>query len=99
MNNVLVVISVLVLLPMIPAFVLFKLLRSKGNVSGPLGSFKIALGGAFGGYFALTVFITTVAVKADVIKPAAPVWHVRGTLQFDDGDGAPEIKCTVLPPH
>ena len=53
--NVLVVISVLVLLPMIPAYVLFKVLRSTGEVSGPLGSFKVALGGAFGGYFALTV--------------------------------------------
>lgn len=97
--NILVVISVLVLLPMVPAYVLFKVLRSKGEVSGPLGSFKIALSGAFGGYFALTVFIFTVAEKAEVLTPPAPLWHVRGTIAFDDGDGASEIKCTVLPPH
>ncbi len=97
--NVLVVISVLVLLPMIPAFVLFKVLRSTGEVSGPLGSFKIALGGAFGGYFALTVFVFMIAEKAEVIQPAAPVWHVRGTIQFDDGDSNAPVQCTVLPPH
>ncbi len=97
--NVLVVISVLVLVPIIPAFVLFKVLRSKGEVSGPLGSFKIALSGAFGGYFALTVLVFTVAEKADAIKPPVPVWHVRGTVEFDDGDSSSEIKCTVLPPH
>jgi hypothetical protein len=83
----------------VPAYVLLKVLRSKGEVSGPLGSFKVALSGAFAGYFALTVFIFTVAEKAAVIKPAVPVWHVRGTIQFDDGDAAGEIKCTVLPPH
>jgi hypothetical protein len=99
MNNILVVISVLVLLPMVPAYVLFKLLRAKGSVDGQLGSFKVALSGAFAGYFALTVFIFTVAQKADAIQPPVPVWHVRGTIQFDDGDGAsPEIKCTILPP-
>jgi hypothetical protein len=100
MNNILVVISVLVLLPMIPAYVLFKVLRSsKGELSGMLGSFKVALSGAFAGYFALTVFIFTVAQKANALQPADPVWHVQGTIQFEDGDGtSPEIKYRVLPP-
>ena len=42
-----------IIIPVIPAFYLFKLLPSTGSVSGLLKGLQIKLGGAFAGYFAL----------------------------------------------
>src|SRR5437762_1275655 len=97
-DNTLVILAALVLLPLIPAFVLFKALRSKGSVSGPLGSFKIALGGAFGGYFALTVFVSTFYAQT-LAKPDVEEWTVSGSFQFDPVDrrNPPETYCKLSP--
>jgi uncharacterized membrane protein len=55
----LVLLSAVVLLPLIPAFLLFKLLPSRAVVKGPLAGMNVSLGGAFGGYVALAVFVAT----------------------------------------
>ena len=43
--------AVVTLLPIVPAYVLFKTLRSNARVTGPFAGLKIQLGGAFGAYF------------------------------------------------
>jgi len=48
---------VIVLLPIVPAFILFHALPSTAVVSGPLQGLKINLGGAFAAYFALLVLV------------------------------------------
>ena len=88
LDNTFVILSFVILLPLVPAFLLFKLLPSRAVVKGPLAGLNVNLGGAFGGYVALTVFITTVAMNANMLKPADPVWHVRGTIQLEDEDGS-----------
>lgn len=45
------------LLPLIPAFVLFRFLPSAANVEGPFKGLTIKLGGAFAGYF-VTVLLS-----------------------------------------
>lgn len=100
-DNTLVLLSFLVLLPMVPAYVLFKVLRSSAKVSGPLGSFNVALGGAFGGYFALTVFIATFyahSLKATA-EPTVEEWKVTGSFEFEPGEepDLAQIYCRLAP--
>jgi hypothetical protein len=96
MSNQLVVLSVLVLLPLIPAFLLFKLLPSRAVVKGPLAGFNVALGGAFAGYVALTVFVAT--YYAQNLRPQTyRTWVVSGQLEFPAGE-RPPIRWDVGPP-
>jgi hypothetical protein len=93
--NQLIVLSAIVLLPLIPAFILFKTIKSSAQVDGPLaGGLKVSLGGAFGGYVALTVFIATYFSH----MPHVTTWHVKGELQFP-GATPSVITCEVHPPE
>jgi hypothetical protein len=88
-NDPIVILSVLALLPLIPAILLFKLLPG-GNteVEGPLAGLKIKMGGAFGGYIALTVFLATfytTSIKRDGTD--IEKWTVTGDIvgpQYSD---------------
>lgn len=96
-DNPIVILSVLALLPLIPAILLFKLLPGgETNVEGPLAGLKIKLGGAFGGYVALTVFLATFYSQS--LKPdntALETWTVIGDVQRPMWS---EISCKLSPP-
>ena len=73
-----------ILLPLIPAFIIFKLLPASADVSGPFQGFEIKLGGAFGAYFALVVLV--LFTKNGIWDPPAPVtWTIHGILYDDTG--------------
>jgi hypothetical protein len=96
MSDQLIVLSVLVLLPLIPAFLLFKLLPSRAVVKGPLAGLNVALGGAFAGYVCLTVFVAT--YYANNLRPQTyRTWTVRGQLVFPDGT-RPAVRWDLGPP-
>jgi hypothetical protein len=92
--NQLIMLSAIVLLPLIPAFILFHTIKSSAQVDGPLGGLKVSLGGAFGGYVALTVFIATYFAH----MPHVTTWRVTGDLQFPGGTPT-MITCDVHPPE
>lgn len=46
-----------ILLPILPAYLLFKTLPADAAVEGPWNGLKIKLGGAFGGYFLLVLIV------------------------------------------
>ena len=54
-NTFVYVLAAVLLLPLIPAFLLYKFLPSKTNVSGPFKGLNLKLTGAFGGYFLLVL--------------------------------------------
>lgn len=91
-------IALIVLLPMIPAIVIFKVLPSRAAVKGPLRGLKINLGGAFAGYFVL--FLLLVTFFRTPPPPAVQVWRVTGTVRFSDQQGVPfeTIRLSYLPP-
>lgn len=90
--------SVAVLLPLIPAFLLFKALPSGSDVEGPWRGLKIKLGGAFGGYFLLLITIFGFSKTL----PSYEVWTVRGQLEFSDGGGVLDenlVRFILKPPR
>lgn len=51
------------LIPLIPAFILYKTLPAETNVSGPFRGLTINLSGAFGGYFLLVIIAFGFSLK------------------------------------
>jgi len=87
----------MILLPIVPAFLLFKALGSTGDVSGPLLGLKIKLGGAFAGYFAVLVLLF---VMYKTWHPTSTVWKAHGSVT--DEAGTPiqpldEKNVTLIP--
>jgi hypothetical protein len=91
-----------ILLPLIPAFIIFKLLPASADVSGPLQGFEIKLGGAFGAYFALVVLILfTKNAIWDPPPPVYQVWTVTGTINDNGGSSISPLgegDISLLPP-
>ena len=90
--------TIIVLLPLIPAYLLYKLLPSTANVQGPWQGMQIKLGGAFAGYFVLVVTL----LGFWQLLPGYEVWNVRGTLKFSDGQGAYDertVGFSLKPPR
>jgi hypothetical protein len=77
--------SLVILLPLVPAFLLFWKLPSKADVTGPLQGLNLKLGGAFAGYFALLLLVFWTHNIWNP-PPAWQVWDVSGT--FTDENGA-----------
>jgi hypothetical protein len=92
-ENTFTILAFLVLVPLLPAILLFKFLPSTAVVSGPLAGFTVNLGGAFGGYFALVTALSVFYVH-DVKKPV-DVWTVKGHVA---GPAHHEIDCELSPP-
>lgn len=100
LHQTIAILATLVLLPLIPAWLLFKYLPSGADTSGTLAGLKVKLGGAFGGYVALTVFLGW--FFAHFLRgPVYHDWHVSGALQFEGGGQPPhvaDISCILKPP-
>ena len=72
-----------ILLPIIPAFILFKALPATGSVGGKLQGLEIKLSGAFAGYFAVVLLII---MNHAVLMPVQyQPWTVTGQVQDEDG--------------
>jgi hypothetical protein len=69
----------IVLVPTLPAYLLFRALPSTAIVTGPLKGLTINLGGAFAGYFALVVLIFSTHSIWNP-PPAYQVWDVKGKI-------------------
>ncbi|KPK88900.1 MAG: hypothetical protein AMJ94_13660 [Deltaproteobacteria bacterium SM23_61] len=91
---------VVLLVPLVPAYLLYKVLPSDANVSGPFKGLTIKLTGAFGGYFILVLVCFSFAYF--VLTPAKPtyeVWEVTGVLKASDKDLAVGTSLTLQPPE
>jgi hypothetical protein len=80
-----------VILPLVPSFLLFKFLPSRGNISGPLQGMQIKFGGAFAGYLILAFLLRPVVIKKLEPKPEYEVWTVEGDVVDNTGKRIPDI--------
>ncbi len=79
----LVVLLVIVLVPIIPAYLLFKFLPSKAVANGPLQGLRIDLGGGFAGYF--LVFLTLIPLRGS-FTTGYDKWTVTGRIVDSEGN-------------
>src|SRR5271167_2496018 len=95
--NLLITFVVLIIIPLVPAYVLFKALPSSADVSGPLQGLALKLSGAFAGYFALMVLTFTQLphVRQFASAETHQVWTVEGNLQDEQGNGILVGPCEV----
>ncbi len=101
LNSPFAILTGMVLLPLIPAFLLFKLLPSTAVVGGPFHGFRIDLSGAFGAYFVLLVLILSTKNNVWDPPPAYQVWTVKGTVTDSNGDPIAPLDAgdiSLLPP-
>lgn len=73
--------AVILLLPIVPAYLLFKALKSTGSLTGVWHGLNLQLGGAFAGYFALVLLV----VDTHNIWATPGMYVVRGQLVDDHG--------------
>lgn len=69
--------SVVTLLPLVPAVILFKYLPSTASVQGPFNGMEIKFGGAFGAYFVVFLFLWH---GLDIDQPHYRPWTVTGKV-------------------
>ena len=96
---------VVVLVPVIPAFLLYKYLpEGKTTVGGPFRGLDIKLSGAFAGYFLVLLMATSMLVFLIKQRPAPPVpqrqyevYTVRGKIDLQKtGDQPPRFDYRQL---
>lgn len=81
-----VVLLLITLVPIVPAYLLFKLLPAKAVVTGPFKGLRIDLSGAFGGYF--LVFLVLIAIRGSVLVPQYSEWVVSGQIVRPDAESS-----------
>ena len=83
--NDLILITFTILLPLTPAYILYKALPAKARVSGPFKGLNIQLSGAFAGYFLLVLVIFGfLGTRPRPRDPKYEVWKVTGKMKFDN---------------
>jgi hypothetical protein len=81
MNDILIM-TFAFLLPLVPAYLLYRLLPSRTKVNGPFKGLNLQLQGSFAGYFLLVLmafgFVTTRPAPIAIDE----VWEVKGKLDY-----------------
>lgn len=72
----------ILLLPVVPAFVLFRFLPSSATAEGPLKGLNIKLGGAFAGY--IVAVLVAWQIADSLLQPNwSDNWNVIAHIEFD----------------
>jgi phosphotransferase system glucose/maltose/N-acetylglucosamine-specific IIC component len=87
--------AAIILLPVLPAFLLFKALPSSAEVTGPFKSLTIKLGGAFAGYFAILLVIFSTHNIWNP-PPIYQVWQINGSVTDTQGNAIQPFDPTDI---
>jgi len=95
-------ITILVLLPIIPAYILYRTLPSRAMVRGPFKGLNIQLSGAFAGYFlVLLLMLSFVYTRLKLPRTEYEIWTIKGKISFmEDTSSIPRrsILLFIRPP-
>lgn len=94
--------GVIVILPIIPAFILFKWLPPERTIaSGPFKGLNLKLTGSFAGYFVVLLFISGFFWVYSSQKTEYDLWSVSGYIETEQEQGKSintAILISVQPP-
>jgi hypothetical protein len=95
------ILIVIVVLPIIPAFILYKFLPSKASAKGPFKGLNVQLKGAFAGYFIVLLFIGTFFFTyPSKGEENYESWTIKGKIILDQGKFTKEyITLSIKPPR
>jgi hypothetical protein len=90
--------AAVILIPLVPAFLLYKFLPSKAAVKGPLKGLQLNLQGAFAGYFALVLLsfgIIELNRSDTAAFPRYEEYDLFGSIVLKDAD-SPELDRRLV---
>lgn len=100
MAEVIIMMVLTVLLPIIPAYILYRFLPSKATVKGPFKGLTVQLKGAFGAYFIVLLFLGGYFLTVSHQARQYELWTVEGMLQVEEGGfDNRDVIISVAPPH
>jgi hypothetical protein len=97
--RILMLVSLVVVLPIIPAYILYKSLPARTTVSGPFKGLTIQLKGAFAGYFLVALLTSGFITGYSYTKPQYELWTIEGTVKLEEQKPVEGIIFTIKPPH
>lgn len=83
---------VVFLIPVVPAFLFYKIIPSKAFVKGPFQGLQVKISGAFAGYFLLLILIFTFMSPP---RGNWEIWTVTGEIELSDGENIYDNVLTV----
>jgi hypothetical protein len=84
LTQLLVILFAVVLLPLVPAVLLFKFLPSDASAEGPWKGLKIKVGGSFAGYFLMVVLLTGISRHYVAPPPTQDFYQISAILVPED---------------
>ena len=94
MNQDLTYIIVTMLVPLIPAYIIYRTLPSQTVVRGPFKGLQVQLGGAFGGYFLLVLCIFGFITMR---QRAFTIYTVEGKIPLKSAQDSADISLYLSP--
>lgn len=98
MENLIMLLLLVVLLPIIPAYIIYRSLPSRTKVSGPFKGLNIQLSGAFGGYFIVALLTGSFITSYTLLNPDYELWTVEGKIQLHQGNFNPKDTIIAIKP-
>jgi len=89
--------AALLLVPLVPAYILYKNLPSKTSVKGPFRGLNIQLTGSFGGYFLLVFFSYGLLYYLKQTQQPSPVFHYN--INFPNDSYPRDLADTHVDVH
>ncbi len=105
MVNDIIYIAAGILLPIIPAYLLYRLLPARASVGGPFKGLNIQLSGAFAGYFLLVLVVFGFIYSRPILKVNPPdpyryeVYRVSGRVSTDNPKDIQALTLSLAPPE
>lgn len=91
---------VMVILPIVPAYFLYRHLPNKTVVKGPFKGLNIHLGGAFGGYFLILLMISGFFWACLSRIESYETWTIEGAIKLNDHvSNIEDTRILVKPPN
>ena len=105
MDDPIIQLAAILLLPLMPAFVLYRTLPSTANVEGPFGRLGVRFTGAFGGYIVLVMlalgFMQTRPAVTEETLPLYFTYEIEGLFTVeglaDQGNLRDEVEVVLRP--
>jgi hypothetical protein len=94
-DNFFLVTGTVVLLPLVPAYILFKFLPSEAGADGPYSGLSLRLKGAFAAYF--VVLLAVMSFFHTLPSNEVELWTIKGKVAAPGVDNVSDLRISIVP--